>query len=225
MNVLGCLALAENAVDALAQHPHDIVTAMNGKTVQIDNTDAEGRLVLADSITYVQRAYPHVDTVTSPLIALEYFPGFAMRDNPPVCRAMFKLPSDTLPTVQMVDIATLTGSVMVALGTYAAGLWSNDDALVRSLQAAAKETYDERVWHMPLYSEYGDELKHDICDMKNTGKARWGGACTAAAFLQAFVEDKRKWAHLDIAGSAGSPVGNGWGVQTLVEWLKSRSAK
>eukprot|EP00656_Telonema_subtile_P039522 TRINITY_DN44621_c0_g1_i2.p1 TRINITY_DN44621_c0_g1~~TRINITY_DN44621_c0_g1_i2.p1 ORF type:complete len:269 (-),score=60.36 TRINITY_DN44621_c0_g1_i2:122-928(-) len=181
VNVLGCLALAENSVDALSQHPHDIVTAMNGKTVHIDNTDAEGRLVLADAITYVQRSYPKVDTI--------------------------------------IDVATLTGAVVVALGPYAAGVWSNSDPLVSAIRSAADQTHNERVWHMPLFPEYTDELKHPQCDMRHMGNNRNGGACTAAAFLQAFIEGDRQWAHVDIAGAAGA--GNGWGVQTLVKWLES----
>ena len=161
---------------------------MNGMTVHIDNTDAEGRLVLADSLTYVQRHYPKVDTI--------------------------------------LDVATLTGGVMVALGKYAAGLWSNSEELVDDLKRAAEATHEEKVWHMPLYEGYSEELKHDLCDIKSTGANRHGSACTAAAFLLAFVEDDRRWAHLDIAGCSGSPVGNGWGVQTLVKWLEtSRCSK
>eukprot|EP00947_MAST-08B_sp_MAST-8B-sp1_P005742 g5742.t1 len=186
-NVVGVLALAENSVDALSQHPHDIVSSMSGKTVHIDNTDAEGRLVLADAMTLLQREYPAVDTI--------------------------------------VDLATLTGACMMALGRYAAGLWSNSDALVAEVQAAAASTHDERVWHMPLFDEYTAELKHPMCDIKHTGKTRYGGACTAAAFLHAFVEDGRDWCHLDIAGCSGSPVGNGWGVQTLVALLDAREER
>ena len=181
VNVVGAIGLVENMPDGNAQRPGDIVTSMSGQTIEIINTDAEGRLVLADVLWYV---------------AKKHKPKF------------------------MVDLATLTGAIMVALGVDYAGMFSNDDKLAERLTAAGQAT-GERVWRMPLGPEYDKQIDSQFADMKNTG-TRNGGSITAAQFLQRFV-DGTPWAHLDIAGTAmGVPAsdlnrswGSGYGVRLL----------
>ncbi|WP_274629403.1 leucyl aminopeptidase [Arvimicrobium flavum] len=159
-NVIGIIGCVENMVDGNAQRPGDIVTSMSGQTIEVLNTDAEGRLVLADAMWY--------------------------------CQQKFKPKA-------MIDLATLTGAIMVALGQHHAGLFSNDDALAGKLTAAGLAT-QERVWRMPLGPEYDKLIDSKNADMKNIG-GRHGGAISAAQFLQRFVKDT-PWAHLDIAGTA-----------------------
>jgi leucyl aminopeptidase len=181
VNVVGAIGLVENMPDGNAQRPGDIVTSMSGQTIEIINTDAEGRLVLADVLWYV---------------AKKFKPQF------------------------MVDLATLTGAIMVALGTEYAGLFSNNDELAERLTKAGLAT-GERVWRMPLGPEYDKQIDSQFADMKNTGN-RHGGSITAAQFLQRFVDDT-PWAHLDIAGTAmGAPKSDinqswssGYGVRLL----------
>ena len=181
VNAVGAIGLVENMPDGNAQRPGDIVTAMSGQTIEIINTDAEGRLVLADVLWYVTKKFK---------------PKF------------------------MVDLATLTGAIMVALGTEYAGLFSNNDELAERLAKVGLET-GERVWRMPLGPEYDKLIDSQFADMKNTG-TRNGGSITAAQFLQRFV-DNTPWAHLDIAGTAmGAPKteinqswGSGYGVRLL----------
>jgi leucyl aminopeptidase len=181
VNAIGAIGLVENMPDGKAQRPGDIVKTMNGQTIEIINTDAEGRLVLADVLH-------HVNT--------KYKPKF------------------------MVDLATLTGAIMVALGQEYAGMFSNDDRLCDRLTKAGQAT-GERVWRMPLGPEYDKMIDSKFADMKNTG-GRWGGSITAAQLLQRFV-GKTPWVHLDIAGTAlGSPQTDinkswsaGWGVRLL----------
>jgi leucyl aminopeptidase len=180
-NVVGLIGLVENMPDGNAQRPGDIVKSMSGKTIEVLNTDAEGRLVLADVLWY--------------------------------CQDRFK------PTA-MIDLATLTGAIIVGLGHEYAGLFSNDDALCRNLTAAGEAT-GEKVWRMPLHEAYDKMLKSDAADMKNIG-GRDAGSITAAQFLQRFVNDV-PWAHLDIAGMAWSSKvadtvpkgGTGYGVRLL----------
>ncbi|MGJ5078802.1 leucyl aminopeptidase [Bradyrhizobium sp. HKCCYLS3013] len=180
-NVIGAIGLVENMPDGNAQRPGDIVTSMSGQTIEIINTDAEGRLVLADVLWYV---------------ATKFKPKF------------------------MIDLATLTGAIMVALGTEHAGLFTNNDDLADKLLKAGQET-GEKVWRMPLGHEYDKLIDSQFADMKNTG-GRHGGSITAAQFLQRFVNDT-PWAHLDIAGTAmGAPKseinqswGSGYGVRLL----------
>lgn len=180
-NVVGIVGLVENSVDGHAQRPGDIVTSMSGQTIEVLNTDAEGRLVLADALWYCNDRFQ---------------PRF------------------------MVNLATLTGAIMVALGQHHAGLFSNDDELAGRLVGAGSAT-QERLWRMPLGSEYDKLLESKNADMKNIG-GRYGGAITAAQFLQRFVKDT-PWAHLDIAGTAmGAPAseintswGSGFGVRLL----------
>ena len=158
VNVIGVLGLVENMPDGGAQRPGDIVTSMSGQTIEIHNTDAEGRLVLADALWYTQDKYK---------------PRF------------------------MIDLATLTGAMVIALGNDYAGFFTNDDALSEQLSAAGGST-GERVWRMPLADSYDKLLKTDGADMKNIG-GRAAGSITAAQFLQRFV-NKVPWAHIDIAG-------------------------
>ena len=181
VNAVGAIGLVENMPDGNAQRPGDIVTSMSGQTIEIINTDAEGRLVLADLLWYV---------------AKKFKPKF------------------------IVDLATLTGAIMVALGTEHAGLFSNNDDLAQRLIEAGAAT-GEKVWRMPLGPEYDKLIDSQFADMKNTG-GRHGGSITAAQFLQRFV-DSTPWAHLDIAGTAmGAPKteinqswGSGYGVRLL----------
>ena len=183
LNAVGAIGLVENMPGGNALRPGDIVTTMSGQTVEIINTDAEGRLLLADLIHYVNKRWK---------------PKF------------------------IVDLATLTGAILVSLGQEYAGLFANDDKLADRLIASGQET-GERVWRMPLGPEYDKMIDSKFADMKNTG-GRHGGSITAAQFLQRFV-NKTPWAHLDIAGTAmGSPQtetnkswGSGFGVRLLNE--------
>lgn len=180
-NVIGIVGLVENMPDGNAQRPGDVVTSMSGQTIEIINTDAEGRLVLADALWYCQQKYK---------------PKF------------------------MLDLATLTGAMMVALGQVNCGYFSNNDELSANVDAAAKAV-GEGVWRMPLGDEYNKLIDSDIADMKNTG-GRFAGSVTAACFLERYVNDV-PWVHMDIAGMAWSSKdtptvpkgGTGWGVRTL----------
>jgi leucyl aminopeptidase len=158
-NVIGVCVLAENMPDGNAQRPGDVVTSMSGQTIEVINTDAEGRLVLADAITWAQRQY-RPETV--------------------------------------VDLATLTGAMIISLGHEYGGLFSNDDGLAAKLDAAGAASGD-RLWRMPLGPAFDKLIESPIADMKNVGP-REGGSITAAAFIQRFVDPGVKWAHLDIAG-------------------------
>jgi leucyl aminopeptidase len=181
VNAVGVIGLVENMPDGEAQRPGDIVKSLSGQTIVVINTDAEGRLVLADLLWYAQDKFK---------------PQF------------------------MVDLATLTGAILVALGKEHAGLFSNNDDLCARLTAAGQAT-GERVWRMPLGSEYDKLIDSEFADMKNTG-GRNAGSITAAQFLQRFVNDV-PWAHLDIAGVAMDSPKNalsqswaaGWGVRLL----------
>jgi leucyl aminopeptidase len=181
VNAVGVIGLVENMPDGKAQRPGDIVTSMSGQTIEIINTDAEGRLVLADVLYYVNKRFK---------------PRF------------------------MINLATLTGAIIVALGQEYAGLFSNDDKLAERLTKAGEET-GERVWRMPLGPEYDKIIDSKFADVKNSG-GRFAGSITAAQFIQRFV-GKTPWAHLDIAGTAlGSPQtdinkswSSGWGVRLL----------
>lgn len=180
-NVIGVIGLVENMPDGNAQRPGDIVTAMSGTTIEILNTDAEGRLVLADALWYTQEKYK--------------------------------------PAI-MIDLATLTGAVLVALGNLNAGLFSNNDELADKLLASAKAS-GEPLWRLPLSKDYDKLIDTPNADVKNTG-GRWAGSITAAQFLQRFANDV-PWAHLDIAGTAfGAPKddicqswASGYGVRLL----------
>jgi leucyl aminopeptidase len=183
VNAVGVIGVVENMPDGNAQRPGDIVKSMSGQTIEIINTDAEGRLVLADVLWYTAKRFK---------------PKF------------------------MVDLATLTGAIVVALGHENAGLFSNDDKLAERLTKAGQET-GELVWRMPLAAEYDKQIDSKFADVKTTGNGRWAGAITAAQFLQRFVADKTPWAHLDIAGTGfdsrqseiNKSWGSGWGVRLL----------
>ncbi len=160
VNIIGALPAVENLPGRTAYKPRDILRMYNGLTVEIGNTDAEGRLILADTLSYVEKNY--------------------------------------MPR-RIIDLATLTGAIVVALGNYATGLFSNDDELAEKLLEAGEEC-GERLWRMPMWREYNQYLKSDFADTNNVG-GRSAGAITAAMFLSKFVE-KTPWAHLDIAGTA-----------------------
>ncbi len=182
VNAVGIIGLVENMVSSTAQRPGDIVTSMSGQTIEVLNTDAEGRLVLADVLWYAQ---------------------------------------DRFKPKLIVDLATLTGAIMVALGKEYAGLFSNDDTLAANLSAAGEAT-GEMVWRMPLAKAYDKLIDSKNADMKNIG-GRLGGAITAAQFLQRFVPKDTPWAHLDVAGVAmdsnktdvSQGWASGWGVRLL----------
>ena len=181
VNAVGAIGIVENMPDGKAQRPGDVVTSMSGQTIAVLNTDAEGRLVLADVLWYVQDRFK---------------PRF------------------------MVDLATLTGAILVALGKEHAGLFSNNDELSQRLSDAGYAT-GEKVWRMPLAPEYDRMIDHDVADVKNIG-GRHAGSITAAQFLQRFVNSV-PWAHLDVAGTAmdagrtaiNQSWGSGWGVRLL----------
>src|SRR3569832_228894 len=183
VNAVGLIGLVENMPDGNAQRPGDIVKSMSGQTIEIINTDAEGRLVLADVVWYA---------------AQRFKPKF------------------------MIDLATLTGAIIVALGQEYAGMFANNDELAARLTQVGEET-GEKVWRMPLAPEYDKMLDSKFADMKNTGGSRRGGAITAAQFIKRFVDDKIPWAHLDIAGTGMDSRQNdinsswvaGWGVRLL----------
>jgi len=185
LHVVGITPCTENMPDAFAYRPADVITASNGKTIEIISTDAEGRMVLADALVYAQGYKPKA----------------------------------------VIDLATLTGACVIAMGQgVAAGVFSNDDELRDRLVAAGEETH-ERVWPLPLYNDYRKAIDSDVADMKNAG-GRFGGVGTSAVFLQEFTD--YTWAHLDIAGMALSEKergyvprgGTGFGVRLLVEFLR-----
>ncbi|KGF72176.1 aminopeptidase A [Neosynechococcus sphagnicola sy1] len=179
-------AVTENMISGRAMRPGDILTASNGKTIEVNNTDAEGRLTLADALVF----------------------------------------SEGLGVDAIVDLATLTGACVIALGDEIAGLWSPDDTLATQLLTAA-ELAGEKLWRLPLEEKYFEGLKSGIADMKNTGP-RPGGSITAALFLKQFIKETA-WAHLDVAGpvwtekeqGCNNPGATGYGVRTLVNWVLS----
>jgi leucyl aminopeptidase len=188
VNAIGVIGLVENMPDGNAQRPGDIVTSMSGQTIEVINTDAEGRLVLADALWYTNDRFK---------------PAF------------------------MINLATLTGAIGVALGSYHAGLFSNDDTLAANLLSAGIAS-DEKLWRMPMGREYDKMIDSKFADMKNTGGSRQAGAITAAQFLKRYVGET-PWAHLDIASvTLGSPSdeintswSNGFGVRLLDELVRS----
>lgn len=193
LNVTALVPATENGIDGNSFKPGDVYQSYSGKTVEIGNTDAEGRLVLADAIAY------------------------GLKNHAPS---------------MIIDVATLTGAVDIALGPEAAGLFSNDESLAKKLIAASEDSF-ERVWRLPLFQEYRDALKSDVADIKNIG-GRSAGSITAAIFLQEFIGKKEKsipWAHLDIAATAYllearryHPKGaTGFGVRLLISFLASLS--
>jgi leucyl aminopeptidase len=190
IRVYGMIPAAENLPSGTSYRPGDIVTTFSGKTVEVQNTDAEGRMILCDALSYASKQDCDI----------------------------------------IVDIATLTGACMVALGRYMAGLMGNDERLIGQLQKAAQLS-GEKLWPMPSGDEYAEEMKSKIADLKNIG-SKWGGACTAAAFLRQFVGEK-KWAHLDIAGvdiiekptDSSVEGSSGFGVRLLTTYLMNVAGK
>lgn len=183
----GYLAVAENLLDSAGYRPGDILRCGNGKTVEITNTDAEGRLILADAL------------------------GLAAAEGPDA----------------LVELSTLTGGCVVALGPFAGGLFTPNDALAAELLAASAAS-GERLWRLPFGPEYLEEMRGQHADLRNSA-SRWGSACTAAAFLSQFVGDLKTWAHLDIAGvvnksSEDQPQkgATGFGVALVIRWLRDR---
>ena len=188
-NVVGYMGLAENMVDGNSYRLGDVIETRSGKTIEILNTDAEGRVVLADVLDVAAESQP----------------------------------------TAIVDLATLTGACLVALGNNTAGLMGNDQPLQAAIQAAAQEQ-GEYVWPLPMHSFFDEQVRSKVADLKNVGEGRWGGAITAAKFLEAFVRDSR-WLHIDIAGPAfaESPTpqrdagATGTMVRTLVHCLRQQS--
>ena len=186
-NVVGICGLVENMPGGNAQRPGDVVTTMSGQTVEVINTDAEGRLVLADAVTYVQRNYK---------------------------------------PATIIDLATLTGAILISLGHEWAGLFSNNQELASELQKAADESGD-KLWRMPLAEPFDRLIDSPIADMKNVGP-REGGSITAAQFIQRFIENGVKWAHIDMAGMAWSDKASstyekgatGFGVRLLDQYVE-----
>ena len=185
LNLIGLIPACENMPSGNAVKPGDVVTSLSGQTIEILNTDAEGRLILCDALTYAERFKPSV----------------------------------------VVDVATLTGACVIALGNHNSGLFTADDALADQLLAASRESLDA-AWRMPLDEEYDEALKSNFADMGNVG-GRAGGAITAAMFLRRFT-GKYRWAHLDIAGTAwksGAAKGStGRPVRLLTHFVLSQAA-
>jgi len=191
-NVVGIVGLVENMPDGKAQRPGDIVTTADGQTIEVLNTDAEGRLVLADAVWYAQEKHS--------------------------------------PSV-MIDLATLTGAVIVALGHEYAGMYANDDDLAKAIEDAGREE-GEPVWRMPLGPGYDKMIDSPNADMKNIAGKPAGGSIIGAQFIKRFVRDGQKWAHLDIAGTAWKPApyddplspawATGWGVRILNRFVQDR---
>lgn len=187
IHVIGAIPATDNKPSGTAQNPGDVLTTYSGITVEVDNTDAEGRLILADALTYIKEQY-EPDAI--------------------------------------IDLATLTGACVIALGNPVAGLFSNNDQLAEALYKAGLRS-GEKVWRLPLWEDYDKQIKSDVADVKNTG-GRGAGAITAAKFLEKFIGDHRAWAHLDIAGPAFPSMGggqgkssSGFGVRLLVETLRN----
>jgi leucyl aminopeptidase len=189
LRVVGITPLTENMPSGTSYRPGDVLECANGKTIEVLNTDAEGRLILADALAYATRYEPKA----------------------------------------IVDLATLTGACMIALGKHCAGLMTPDDDLAETLRVAG-EAVGERVWRLPLFDDYREQIKSDVADMKNVG-GKDGGAITAACLLREFVEEY-PWAHLDIAGVAWRDSerdylrkgGTGFGVRLLIEFLRNWSS-
>ncbi len=187
MHVIGVVPATENSVDSLSTKPGDVIGSYQGKTIEVIDTDAEGRLILADGLTYAVRRFA--------------------------------------PDV-LIDLATLTGSCIRTLGTYAGGLFSNNDELVGKLSTAGERT-GERLWRLPIWDDYKKELKSDVADLKNFSGNPAAGAITAAKFLEEFIEKHPAWAHMDIAGMAvadsefsSQKSATGFGIRMLIDYMQ-----
>tara|TARA_R110001583_G_scaffold157573_2_gene309528 strand:- start:252 stop:896 length:645 start_codon:yes stop_codon:yes gene_type:complete len=188
INIVGVVASAENAVDSNSYRPGDVINSYSGKTIEIIDTDAEGRLVLADGLSYMIKKFK---------------------------------------PAQVIDLATLTGSVVQTLGYSAAGMFTNNKKMAQKMSDIGFDV-NERVWQLPLFADFEDDLHSDIADLRNFSGKPIGGAITAAKFLEAFMESHKNWMHLDIAGvsfgdSAYSKMkgASGYGVQLITNYIKS----
>lgn len=188
VRIVGVIAATENMISAKSQKPGDVWRAYNGKTVEVLNTDAEGRLVLADALSYVQKKYQLDFTI---------------------------------------DIATLTGACVVALGLEYIGLFGNNQKLIDKMKSISEKSY-EKLWELPINDGFREQLKGEVADLKNIGDGREGGASTAAAFLENFVDPKKPWVHLDLAPAIRKKPtsylnkgGTGSGTKTLIEIIRS----
>jgi leucyl aminopeptidase len=185
MELIGIVPAVENMIAGSSYKPSDIIVSYSGKSIEVKDTDAEGRIVLADALHYASQQKPD----------------------------------------EIIDLATLTGACVVALGEIAAGLFTNYDSLAEDLLNAGKESH-ERLWRFPFWNDYKDMIKSDIADVSNLGP-RWGGAITAGKFLEHFVEEKIPWAHIDIAGPAikhkstnyTEKYDTGFGVRLIIDYL------
>jgi leucyl aminopeptidase len=189
VDVMAITPTTDNSIDGLSIKPGDVISSYAGKTIEVLDTDAEGRLILADALAYAVKEYK--------------------------------------PDV-MIDMATLTGSIVAALGPQAAGLFSKNNELATSLESAGSAT-GERVWRMPMFDEYHDDMQSDIADIKNLSEKPYAGSITAAKFLEYFTNDHPAWAHLDIAGMSFQPNGfgkgycaTGYGVRLLIQWMNQQ---
>jgi len=192
VNIVGIVASAENAVDSNSYRPGDVINSYSGKTIEIIDTDAEGRLVLADGLSYIIKKYK---------------------------------------PEQVIDLATLTGSVVQTLGYSAAGMFTNNKEMADDMSKVGFET-NERVWQLPMFEDYESDLHSDIADLRNFSGKPIAGAITAAKFLEAFTEEHKSWMHLDIAGVSfgDSPYAkmksaSGYGVQLITNYIKSKAVK
>ena len=189
-DVMAITPVTDNSVDASSTKPGDVISSFAGKTIEVIDTDAEGRLILADALAYAVKQYK--------------------------------------PDV-MIDMATLTGSIIAAIGNQAAGMFTKNDELAQSLSAAG-DASGERVWRMPMFDEYLEDMQSDIADLKNLSDKPYAGSITAAKFLEVFTNDHPAWAHLDIAGMSFQPNGFGkgycataYGVRLLLKWMSQNA--
>ena len=187
INLIGIVPACENAVDGKAFKPSDVIGSYSGKTIEIIDTDAEGRLILADGLNYMVKNFQ--------------------------------------PDV-MIDLATLTGSCIATLGYHAAGMFTNNDELAQKLTQAADQT-GERLWRLPLWDVYKEDISSDIADVRNYSGKPMAGAISATKFLEVFTENHQNWVHLDIAGTAFGDTefapqraGTAFGVRLLLEFLE-----
>lgn len=189
VHLIGVIPSTENSIDGLALKPGDVIGSFSGKTIEVIDTDAEGRLILADGLSYIIKNFQ--------------------------------------PDV-LLDLATLTGSCVATLGYHAAGMFTNNEQLAESLYQSGQQT-GEKLWRLPLWDDYKEELKSDVADVKNFHGKPFAGAIVAAKFLEVFVEKHPSWAHLDIAGTAFGDSefgtmksGTAYGVRLLIEWLRTQ---
>ncbi|HQJ46555.1 MAG TPA: M17 family metallopeptidase, partial [Ignavibacteriaceae bacterium] len=189
VHLYGVIPAAENMCSGESIRPGDVVKISNGKSVEIEDTDAEGRVVLADALHYASQLKPD----------------------------------------QIIDLATLTGACIVALGDFVAGMFTKNEEMAEQLYKSGMKTYD-RVWRLPLWDDFNELIKSDVADVANLGKTRWAGAITAAKFLEHFVDKNIPWTHLDIAGPAMANSSKnytkkymtGFGVRLLFDYLSNR---